>query len=135
MEFEYDTKNLLYVRIDRKRKFLASVFLRALGLRGADEIIRAFYTRRRSLHLKGDDVYWAVGDSLVGQLAKPRDQVPGGEITIGEGKKVTAARIDALRKANVEAIEIIDDALEGALRPPTSSIRPPAKCCSRPTRN
>ena len=34
-------KNLLYVRIDRKRKFLASVFLRALGLRGADEIIRS----------------------------------------------------------------------------------------------
>ena len=33
VEFEYDTKNLLYVRIDRKRKFLASVFLRALGLR------------------------------------------------------------------------------------------------------
>ena len=40
VEFEYDSKNLLYVRIDRKRKFLASVFLRALGLRGADEIIR-----------------------------------------------------------------------------------------------
>src|SRR5205085_202337 len=33
VEFEYDQKNLLYVRIDRKRKFLASVFLRALGLR------------------------------------------------------------------------------------------------------
>ena len=31
VEFEYDAKNLLYVRIDRKRKFLASVFLRALG--------------------------------------------------------------------------------------------------------
>ena len=40
VEFEYDAKNLLYVRIDRKRKFLATVFLRALGLRGADEIIR-----------------------------------------------------------------------------------------------
>ena len=43
VEFEYDAKNLLYVRIDRKRKFLATVFLRALGLRGADEIIRAFH--------------------------------------------------------------------------------------------
>ncbi len=32
VEFEYDQKNLLYVRIDRKRKFLASIFLRALGL-------------------------------------------------------------------------------------------------------
>src|SRR5881409_1745588 len=32
VEFEYDAKNLLYVRIDRKRKFLGTVFLRALGL-------------------------------------------------------------------------------------------------------
>src|SRR3954451_10486161 len=32
VEFEYDTKNLLYVRIDRKRKFYGTVFLRALGL-------------------------------------------------------------------------------------------------------
>src|ERR1700752_222372 len=32
VEFEYDTKNILYVRIDRKRKFLGTVFLRALGL-------------------------------------------------------------------------------------------------------
>ena len=31
VEFEYDNKNLLYVRIDRKRKFYGSVFLRALG--------------------------------------------------------------------------------------------------------
>ena len=32
VEFEYDQKNILYVRIDRKRKFLATTFLRALGL-------------------------------------------------------------------------------------------------------
>ncbi len=49
VEFEYDAKNLLYVRIDRKRKFLATVFLRALGLRGADEIIRTFYETDRDL--------------------------------------------------------------------------------------
>src|SRR5437764_729529 len=65
VEFEYDTKNLLYVRIDRKRKFLASVFLRALGLRGADEIIRAFYSVDK-LHIKNGKIYWAVADSLVG---------------------------------------------------------------------
>ncbi len=33
VEFEYDQKNVLYVRIDRKRKFLGTIFLRALGLR------------------------------------------------------------------------------------------------------
>ncbi len=68
VEFEYDTKNLLYVRIDRKRKFLATVFLRALGLRGADEIIRNFYTVDK-LHLKGGTIEWSVNDSLMGLRA------------------------------------------------------------------
>ena len=47
MEFEYDTKNVLHVRIDRKRKFLGTVFLRALGLYNVDDIIRTFYDVRR----------------------------------------------------------------------------------------
>ena len=64
VEFEYDTKNLLYVRIDRKRKFLATVFLRALGLRGADEIIRAFYTRRQAAPQERHD--------LLGRRRQPR---------------------------------------------------------------
>src|SRR5579859_8117669 len=44
VEFEYDQKNVLYVRIDRKRKFLGTIFLRALGLRDDSEILRHFYT-------------------------------------------------------------------------------------------
>ena len=44
VEFEYDHKNVLYVRIDRKRKFLGTIFLRALGLRTGEDILRTFYT-------------------------------------------------------------------------------------------
>jgi DNA-directed RNA polymerase subunit beta len=113
VEFEYDAKNLLYVRIDRKRKFLATVFLRALGLRGADEIIRTFYTVDR-LHLKSGATYWSVGDSLIGLRAKKEIKIPGADLTIGEGKKISASAIAALKKANIEAIEVIDEALEGA---------------------
>src|SRR6059036_3075287 len=76
VEFEYDTKNLLYVRIDRKRKLLASVFLRALGLRGADEIIRSFYTVDK-LHIKNGTLYWGVADSIVGLRAAKDIVVPG----------------------------------------------------------
>ena len=43
VEFEYDNKNLLYVRIDRKRKFLATAFLRALGLSSDEELLKTFY--------------------------------------------------------------------------------------------
>jgi DNA-directed RNA polymerase subunit beta len=111
VEFEYDTKNLLYVRIDRKRKFLATVFLRALGLRGAHEIIKAFHQVDR-LHLRENAVHWAVGDGLVGQRA--RKNVKIGDITIGEGKKITKSHIEQLRKAGVKDIAIVESALEGA---------------------
>jgi DNA-directed RNA polymerase subunit beta len=113
VEFEYDTKNLLYVRIDRKRKFLASVFLRALGLRGADEIIRSFYTVDK-LYIKGGSLYWAVADSLVGLRAAKDIVVPGENFTVQSGKKITKNAVEALKRANVEAVEISDAELEGA---------------------
>ncbi len=76
VEFEYDAKNLLYVRIDRKRKFLATVFLRALGLRGTDEILRTFYSVDR-LYLQARTSSGASNESLVGlrageDIADPR---------------------------------------------------------------
>src|SRR5437773_5571853 len=113
VEFEYDSKNLLYVRIDRKRKFLASVFLRALGLRGADEIIRAFYNVDK-LHIKNGKIYWSVADSLVGLRAATEIVVPGESFTVQQGKKITKNAVEALKKPGVEAVEISDAELEGA---------------------
>ena len=113
VEFEYDAKNLLYVRIDRKRKFLATVFLRALGLRGADEIIRAFYGVDR-LHLAGNAVRWAVNDTIVGLRAKKGVKIPGADVSVAEGKKISKAHVDAMRKAGIDTIDITDEALEGA---------------------
>nr|MDQ3417292.1 DNA-directed RNA polymerase subunit beta [Acidobacteriota bacterium] len=112
VEFEYDVKNLLYVRIDRKRKFLATVFLRALGLRGADEIIRSFYTVER-LHLSGGSIRWAVSDSLQG-LRAAREIKVGNDVVTHAGKKINATALAALKKAAVESVEISDAELEGA---------------------
>ena len=88
------------------------MFLRALGLRGADEIIRTFHTVDR-LHLKDNAVLWAVNDSLVGLRAR-REVAANGTTVVGEGKKITRAAVDAMRKAGIESIEVADEALEGA---------------------
>ena len=113
VEFEYDAKNLLYVRIDRKRKFLASVFLRALGLRGADELIRSFHVVERLL-LKNGSLTWTVSDSLVGLRAARDIVVPGENFTVQSGKKITKNAVEALKRANVESIAVSDAELEGA---------------------
>ena len=120
VEFEYDTKNLLYVRIDRKRKFLASVFLRALGLRGGDEIIRTFYQVDR-INLRDNSLYWSVGEGLIGQ--RSRKDVKAGDVSINEGKKITRSHIEGLRKAGVKDIAITDEAIEGAFAAAEKPLR------------
>ena len=59
VEFEYDQKNTLYVRIDRKRKFLGTVFLRALGLNSDEEILKTFYTVD-TIAIKDGKLFWTV---------------------------------------------------------------------------
>ena len=64
VEFEYDTKNILYVRIDRKRKFLGSIFLRALGMKSNEEILRTFYQVER-VTLRDGELYWNLSEGLI----------------------------------------------------------------------
>ena len=112
VEFEYDAKNLLYVRIDRKRKFLATVFLRALGLRGADEIVKTFYAVDR-ISLREGAPRWAVGRSLIGRRAAADVEIDATH-RIGAGKKIGASAVSALQKAGVEWIEVAEAEIEGA---------------------
>ncbi len=83
VEFEYDTKNILYVRIDRKRKFLGSIFLRALGMKSNDEILRCFYQTER-VTLRDGRLFWNLSEGLIDrklskEIHHPRtDEVAGG---------------------------------------------------------
>jgi DNA-directed RNA polymerase subunit beta len=88
------------------------VFLRALGLRGADEIIRAFYSVDKLYHETGK-LYWA--SRQPGRSARRhRHRRAGRELHVQSGKKITKNAIEALKRANVEAVEISDAELEGA---------------------
>src|SRR5207237_8316599 len=74
---------------------------------------RAFYSVDK-LHLKGGSIHWGVSDSLVGLRAAKDIVVPGENFTVQQGKEITKNAVEALRKANVEAVEISDAELEGA---------------------
>ena len=112
VEFEYDAKNLLYVRIDRKRKFLATVFLRALGLRGADEIIKTFHAVDR-ISLREGAPRWAVSRNLVGRRAAADVEIDGVR-RVGAGKKIGVSAVTALQEAGVEWVELAEAEIDGA---------------------
>src|SRR5271165_1165927 len=113
VEFEYDTKNILYVRIDRKRKFLATIFLRGLGLKNNAEIIKAFYKVER-IHIRDKKLYWEVSDGLLGiKLSKDIRHSRSHETLLPSGKKITALVLKEVQKAHITEVEIGSQDLEG----------------------
>src|SRR6266705_2226108 len=118
VEFEYDSKNLLHVRIDRKRKFLSTVFLRALGIKTDAELIKTFYRCDKILVREGK-LSWKVSENLAGlKLSRtvhgPKDASGRREEIVHAGKRVTATHVQQLQKADVPEVEITESDLEGA---------------------
>ncbi|HEV8524037.1 MAG TPA: DNA-directed RNA polymerase subunit beta [Terriglobales bacterium] len=119
VEFEYDVKNILYVRIDRKRKFLGTIFLRALGLRADEDILRTFYTVDR-IALRNKKLYWTLEPgvdrptNLLGMKLAHRVVNRQGDEIAHSGRKITAAILKEIQKAKVTEIEIDTTDLEGA---------------------
>src|SRR5499426_468928 len=113
VEFEYDQKNLLYVRIDRKRKFLGTIFLRALGLKSDEELIRAFY-KTDLITIADSKLYWNVSENLIGikvshDIVNPKAK----EVICHAGKKISHSIYNLITKAHITQIEISPNDLEG----------------------
>ena len=119
VEFEYDQKNVLYVRIDRKRKFLGTIFLRALGLRSNEDILRTFYTVDR-ITFRDKKPHWTLEPGvdrptqLVGMKLSHRLASKSGDEIAHAGRKVTPAIMREIHKAKISEIEIEPGDLEGA---------------------
>src|SRR4051794_6120288 len=112
VEFEYDTKNLLYVRIDRKRKFYGSVFLRALGLETDEQILKTFY-RITKINIADSKLLWNVDDNLQG-LKLSHAITRGGETVVPQGRKVTSGLMKEIHKHKITQVEVAPNDLEGA---------------------
>ncbi len=114
VEFEYDTKNILYVRIDRKRKFLGSIFLRALGMKSNEDILRTFYQVER-INLRDRAMHWNVSEGLVDRKLTHEIKHPkSGEVLVGAHKRISDALYKELVKARVAQVEVNVADLEGA---------------------
>ncbi|MFN7943923.1 MAG: DNA-directed RNA polymerase subunit beta [Blastocatellia bacterium] len=113
VEFEYDNKNLLYVRIDRKRKFLATIFLRALGLKSDEDILRTFYKIDR-VRLDKGRLFWAVSPNIVGMRASHDVTDRRGEVVVKSGKKIGQSAYEAIQAAKIAEIEVNVADLTGA---------------------
>jgi DNA-directed RNA polymerase subunit beta len=113
VEFEYDNKNLLYVRIDRKRKFYGTVFLRALGLKTDADILRAFYNIV-NISIRDKKLHWKVSNALLGMKLSYAINNKKGETVVAQGKKITSSVFKDLQKQGIEEVEVAPNDLAGA---------------------
>ena len=114
VEFEYDTKNILYVRIDRKRKFLGSIFLRALGMKTNEDILRTFYQVER-ISLRDRDMFWNVSPGLVDRKLTHEIRNPkSDEVIVGAHKRINENLFKEMIKARITQVRAALQDLEGA---------------------
>ncbi|MBN1296597.1 DNA-directed RNA polymerase subunit beta, partial [bacterium] len=106
IEFEFDINDLLHVRIDRKRKILASVLMRALGFTSNEEILKKFYTPE-IFTLDGDQYLREVGKQLIGEripwdVSDPEDEDKN---LLKMDKKFTKKSVRDLKKSGVNYLK------------------------------
>ena len=114
IDLEFDVKDILHVRIDRRRKLNATVLLRALGM-SSDEIISSYYkTDLITFGKRGIVTKAFVAEQLEGQKAF-REIKAGGKVIAKQGGKFNRAVIRRLREAEVDSIEIDPDSVVGMI--------------------
>jgi DNA-directed RNA polymerase subunit beta len=114
LDFEFDHKDFIYVRIDRRRKLHATVLLRALGYSTA-ELLDIYYDKEL-IHLKDDGTITREVDYdlISGQRATQNIRDPeSGEILVKKGKKLNKANIKKMRNAGISEIPMEPEELIG----------------------
>ena len=116
IDFEFDPKDILYVRIDRRRKFHATVLLRALGM-STEELLNYFY-RRDTIFLNSTEEQTPaqafLPDHLLGLRATQDVRNPEtGDVLVKEGRKFTRAALRQLEAAGLKQIPISLEELLG----------------------
>jgi len=112
LDFEFDPKDLVYVRIDRRRKLPATVLLRALGF-DSEEILDIFYeTTTFQLGEEGSATMTLVPKRLQGDMAA-FDILAGKKIIVERGRRITARHIRELDDAGIELLSVPEEYLEG----------------------
>ncbi|MEX0941242.1 MAG: DNA-directed RNA polymerase subunit beta [Pseudomonadales bacterium] len=105
LDFEFDPKDCVFVRIDRRRKLPATVLMRALGY-SSQEILEKFFDND-TFHVKGEGYKLElIASRLRGETAKFDIADKKGEMIVEEGTRITARHIRDMEKAKLELLDV-----------------------------
>ncbi|WP_018880409.1 DNA-directed RNA polymerase subunit beta [Thioalkalivibrio sp. ALE9] len=111
LDFEFDAKDGVYVRIDRRRKLPASILLRALGM-DTEEILATFFEfNQLTLDEDGGELD-LIPERMRGETAVV-DITDGDKVIVEAGRRITPRHIREIEKAGISTLRVPDEYLLG----------------------
>ena len=113
LDFEFDPKDSLFVRIDRRRKLPATILLRALGFDSV-QMLDMFF-EHDVFKIKKNDIDMVLeAERLKGDTAT-FDIVVKGEVMVPQGRRITAKHVKDLKKSSVKSLSVPEDFILGKI--------------------
>jgi len=114
LDFEFDPKDCIFTRIDRRRKLPVTILLRALGMSN-EEILATFFETSKVSVLKEGFKLEVVPERLRGESALFDIKDKKGKVIVEKGKRITARHAKLISEAGIKALEVPDDYLLGRI--------------------
>ena len=114
LDFEFDPKDAIFTRIDRRRKLPVTILLRALGMDN-EEILATFFETSKITLKKAGAKLELVPERLRGETAFFDIRSKTGKILVPVGKRITARHVKMIEDAKVKALDVPDEYLIGKI--------------------
>jgi DNA-directed RNA polymerase subunit beta len=114
LDFEFDSKDGIFTRIDRRRKLPVTVLLRALGMTNED-ILDTFFETSNVALLKEGAKLELVPERLRGESALFDIVDKKGNVIVAYGKRITARHVKLINEAEIKSLQVPDDYLLGKI--------------------
>lgn len=112
LDFEFDPKDYLYFRVDRRRKMPVTILLKAIGMSNQD-ILSTFHDSE-TFDIVGEDVrFELVADRLRGEIARFDIVDDKGNLIVGKDKRVNAKHVRDITNAGITSVVVPEDFVVG----------------------
>jgi DNA-directed RNA polymerase subunit beta len=112
LDFEFDPKDYLYFRVDRRRKMPVTILLKALGYQ-PEQILKEFFANDTFQLAKKGVQFELVPERMRGEIAKFDIAGKDGAIIVPKDKRITVKHIRDMEKAGIKKVAVPDDFLLG----------------------
>jgi len=112
LDFEFDPKDILFFRVDRRRKMPVTILLKAIGMNNEQILANFFVFDNFALHKEGAEMEF-VADHLRGEVARFDIADKAGKVLVAKDKRINSRHIRDIEAAKIKHFSVPEDYLLG----------------------